>query len=173
MPQDIIEARRQGSFSMDDPMQSLLHDHHYLRQLMQRYLSTQDVKVKRQAGPQICQALQLHTSLEESVFYPRVESLDAALVSQCESDHQHADELIEQLQSLEPGEPRYDALMQELHATVTEHIETEEQQLFPIVRQSSMDLQDLALRMQAYESSILSSQAAASSSTSRRGNQQH
>ncbi len=82
MPQDIIEARRQGSFSMDDPMQSLLHDHHYLRQLMQRYLSTQDVKVKRQAGPQICQALQLHTSLEESVFYPRVESLDAALVSQ-------------------------------------------------------------------------------------------
>jgi len=141
-------------------MQALIHDHNYVRQLMQRYLSTQDEQVKQQAGPQICEALQMHTTLEEAVFYPRVQELDPALVERCQDDHQEADELLVQLQELQPGEEAYDDLMQQLHDAVTAHMELEEQQLFPAVRNASMDLQDLALRMQAYESNLISTQAA-------------
>ena len=172
MAQDNPSQRVQGSFSLDDPTQALMQDHEYVRQLFQRYLSTQDELVKQQAGPQICDALQMHTSLEEAVFYPRVQDIDPALVEKCEDDHQQADELLVQLQELQPGEPAYDDLMQQLRDAIIAHIEVEEQQLFPAVRNSAMDLQDLALRMQAYESNLISSQAA-SGKGSQPGSQLH
>lgn len=173
MAEDMIEARNQGSFPMDDPTQGLLHDHQFVRALMQRYFTTQDQKVKQYAGPKICDALVQHTRLEEAVFYPAVQKLDDAMVTHCLDDHHAADELIEQLQNLSPGDTAYDSLMKQLHDAIDAHIELEEQQLFPLVRQSSLNLQDLALRMQAYESSAISSQAASSSQRSARGDQLH
>jgi hemerythrin superfamily protein len=173
MTENSIDARSQGSFPMDDPTQGLLHDHQFVRQLMQRYLATQDEKVKQYAGPKICEALLQHTRLEEAVFYPAVQKLDSAMITRCLDDHHAADELIEQLQNLSPGDSAYDGLMKQLNEAITAHIELEEQQLFPLVRQSSLNLQDLALRMQAYESSIVSTQASSSSQRSARGDQLH
>lgn len=160
MANQTIEARQQGNFPSDDPTQGLIQDHEFVKQLMQRYLETQDVQVKAMAGPQICEALQMHTSLEEAVFYPRVQELDSALIDRCEDDHQQADELITQLQALTPGDEAYDDLMQQLQQAILSHIAVEEQQLFPMVRSSSINLQDLALQMKAYESNLVSSQAA-------------
>ncbi len=165
MAQDNLQARGRGSFPLDDPTQSLIHDHHYVRQLMQRYLGTQDERVKLQAGPKICEALQLHTTLEEAVFYPRVQEIDPALVEKCQDDHQNVDELLVQLQELQPGESAYDDLMQQLQDSVLAHMELEEQQLFPAIRNASLDLQDLALRMQAYEANLISTQAASGRGT--------
>ncbi len=152
-------ARAQGSFALDDPTRALMQDHSYVKQLFQRYLSTQDAQVKKNAGPSICEALLTHTSVEEAVFYPKAKEVDAALVDQCESDHRQAEQLITQLQSQQPGQGSYDQLMQQLCDAIYAHIELEEQQLFPAVRNSALDLQDLALRMQAYESSMTASQA--------------
>ena len=160
MANQTIEARRQGNFPSQDPTRALIQDHDYVKQLMQRYLSTPDQQVKTMAGPQICEALQMHASLEEAVFYPKVQALDPALVERCESDHQAADELIEQLQSLQPGAEEYEQLMKQLQDVIVSHITIEEQQLFPVVRSSSINLQDLALTMQAYESNLIAAQAA-------------
>jgi len=153
-------ARAQGSFALDDPTRALMQDHSYVKELFQRYLSTQDAQVKQNAGPRICEALLMHTSVEEAVFYPKAKEVDAALVDKCESDHQQADEILVQLQELQAGEAAYDDLMQQLHDAIIAHIELEEQELFPAVRNSAIDLQDLALRMQAYESNLISTQAA-------------
>ena len=40
MAQDKLQPRGQGSFSLDDPTEALMHDHNYVRQLFQRYLTT-------------------------------------------------------------------------------------------------------------------------------------
>lgn len=160
MAQDDTSPRAPDSYAPDDPTRSLIKDHDYLRQLFQRYLSSQDDLVKRQAGPQICETLQRHFMLEEAVFYPHVKAVDPAMVEQCEAEHQQADHLLVQLQKLQPGETAYDGLMKQLRDAIIAHIDVEENQLFPAVRQSAMDLQDLALRMQAYESTLISSQAA-------------
>lgn len=159
MTENMIEARSPGSVPMDDPTQSLLHDHQFVRQLMQRFFSTQDEKVKNYAGPKICDALLEHTRLEEAVFYPAVQSLDTALINRCLDSHHSADELIVQLQSLSPADADYEVVMKQLHDIVHAHMELEEQQLFPLVRRSGLNLQDLALRMKSYESNIVSSQA--------------
>ena len=151
-------ARAQGSFALDDPTRALMQDHSYVRELFQRYLGTQDDQVKQNAGPRICEALQMHTSLEEAVFYPAAKQVDAALVDKCGSDHQQAEQLITQLQAMQPGEAQYDQLMQ---------------QLFPAVRNSALDLQDLALRMQAYESSMAATQAREGQAGQQRGEPLH
>ena len=173
MAEDKIEARSQGSFPMDDPTQGLLHDHQFVRQLLQRYLTTQDQKVKQYAGPRICDALLQHTRLEETVFYPAVEKLDAAMITRCLDEHHAVDDLIEQVQNLSPGSSSSDEVMQHLNDAVLAHMEFEEQQLFPLVRQSSLNLQDLALRMQSYESSMVSAQAKRSGQRTARGDQLH
>ena len=173
MEQNKIDARSQGSFPMDDPTQGLLHDHQFVRQLLQRYLSTQDEKVKQYAGPKICAALLQHTRLEESIFYPAVEKLDAAMITRCLDDHHAADELIEQMQSLEPGDSAYDELMSQLNDAIHAHMALEEEQLFPFVRKSNLNLQDLALRMQSFESNMLSAQAKSSGQRAARGDQLH
>lgn len=152
-------ARIPGSFALDDPTRSLMQDHHYVKALFQRYLGSQDTQVKQNAGPRICEALQMHTALEEAVFYPKAREVDAALVDKCSDDHAQAEQLISQLQTMQPGEAQYDPLMQQLSNAIYAHIELEEQQLFPAVRNAALDLQDLALRMQAYESSLAARQA--------------
>ncbi len=160
MAQDNLQARSRGSVSLDDPTQSLQHDHDYVRQLLLHYFGTEDERVRQQAGQQICEALQLHTTLEEAVFYPRVQAIDPALVEKCQDDHQVADELLVQLLELQAGEPAFDELMQQLQDSVIAQMEVEEQQLFPAGRSAAIDLQDLALRMQAYEANLISTQAA-------------
>lgn len=167
MAQDTIEARNQASFPLNDPMQGLEHDHRYVKQLMDRYLFTRDLLVKQQAGPQICSALEMHSALEETVFYPRVQEVDPALVERFQDEHQEADQLIKQLRELQPGEPDYDDLLLQLHDAVMAHIQEEESQLFPAVRASGVDLQELALQMQAFEANLVSSQAMSSQQKSR------
>ena len=173
MAEDKIEARSQGSFPMDDPTLGLLHDHQFVLQLLQRYLTTQDQKVKQYAGPRICDALLRHTRLEEAVFYPAVEKLDGAMITRCLDEHHAVDELIEQVQNLVPGSASHDEVMQHLNDVVLTHMAFEEEQLFPLVRQSSLNLQNLALRMQSYESSMLSAQAKSSGQRTARGDPLH
>ena len=157
-----IEARSRGYFPADDPMQGLEHDHNYVKKLMHAYLTTQNKEVKKNVGPKICEALETHTSLEESTFYPRVEQFDPDMIERCLSDHEEADQLIMRLQNLSAGEPEYDALMQELHDVVIAHMALEEEQLFPAVREAAIDLHELANNMQAYESNLVAAQASQS-----------
>lgn len=159
MSEDRKEVRSEESSAMDDPMLSLERDHHYIKQLFDRYLSTRDLRVKQQAGPQLCDALSMHSMLEESVFYPAMQEVDQDLVDQCLDEHQEADQLVRQLQGMEPGDPDYDDMVQQLHEAIVAHISEEENQLFPAVRDSGKDLRELALRMQAFESNVVSSLA--------------
>ncbi|MBM3338040.1 MAG: hypothetical protein FJY60_10225, partial [Betaproteobacteria bacterium] len=96
-----------------------------------------------------------------------------AMIARCHDNHHAVDELIEQMQSLSPGDAAYDELMKHLNDAIHAHMEIEEQQLFPLVRQSSLNLQDLALRIQSYESSMVSAKAKSVGQRTVRGDQLH
>jgi hemerythrin superfamily protein len=151
-----------AGFPTDQPMEALKRDHQYVRQLFDRYLNTSDEAVKQEAGPEIIRALELHADLEEAVFYPRVRSIDPRLVEHSEQEHQEARQLMEQLKRFDMADPQCDRLFRQLADSVLHHVESEEQQLFPSVQNSGLDLASLGLEMQAYEASILSAQARSS-----------
>jgi hemerythrin superfamily protein len=103
--------------------------------------------------------LEMHSALEEATFYPAVQSLDDDLVDECEDQHAQADQLIQQLKSMEVSDPQYEQLLQQLCDAVLQHIDIEENQLFPVVRQSNLDLEAMGLEMQAYEANMVAMQA--------------
>ncbi|MGV3741398.1 MAG: hemerythrin domain-containing protein [Burkholderiaceae bacterium] len=159
---DIAQARDRGEIPGGQPIEALKRDHRYVEQLFDRYLNTNDMAVKREAGPEIIRAFELHADLEEAVFYPQVRDLDPGLVDHGEQEHQEARRLIEQLKSMDMTHPQSDALFRQLADAILHHIESEEQQLFPKVQQSGIDLEALGIEMQAYESNALSTQARSS-----------
>lgn len=153
------EQRRQHGFPSDDPLQALKADHDFVRKLFDRYLQTQDIKVKQEAGPRILQLLEMHTSLEESVFYPRVRGVDAPLIDHCEDEHQQAKQMMEQIKGMNPGDAQCDRMFRQLADAIIRHVDSEEQQLFPKVRQAGLDLSAIGLEMQAFEANMVSAQA--------------
>jgi hemerythrin superfamily protein len=162
------EHRSSAGFPVDQPLEALKADHSFVRQLFERYLSTHDMKVKQEAGPRILELLDMHANLEETVFYPKVHDADPSLVDHCEQEHQEARQLMDQLSTMNVGDAQYDQLMMQLRDSVMHHVESEEQSLFPKVQQSNIDMTALGVQMQAFEASMVSSQARASDQNARR-----
>jgi hemerythrin superfamily protein len=123
------------------------------------YLNTQDAQVRQEAGPRILELLEMHTMLEETVFYPGVRSVDATLVDHCEDEHQHAKQLISQLKNADPADPKSEQIFRQLADEMMRHIDEEEHQLFPKVEQSQLDLSALGVAMAAYEANMVAAQA--------------
>lgn len=162
MIMDAPQSGDQARFGSDQALETLRRDHQYVRNLFDRYFSSNDTAVKRESGAEIIRALELHADLEEAVFYPKVRSLDPAMLDHSEQEHQEARQLMEQVKSIDMTHPQCEQLFRQLADSVLHHVENEEQQLFPKVQQSGLDLTSLGLEMQAYEASMLSAQARAS-----------
>ena len=152
----------------DDPIVALVRDHDLVRKLADKYLNSSDIEVKKQAATQLLQAIHTHSRLEESIFYPNVRCLDDNLVRHFEQDHLKVDDLLATLQGMQPDEPRVEPLMREMLNAVLSHIDEEEQQLFPRLQRSNVDMSDIGLQMQSFEANLIHMQAQASDQGTRR-----
>jgi hemerythrin superfamily protein len=152
----------------DDPIQALERDHDMVRKLADKYLNSNDMEVKKQAATQLLQAIHTHSRLEESIFYPNVRCIDESLVGHFEQDHLKVDELLATLQGMAPDAPRAEPMMREMLNAVLSHIDEEENQLFPRLRQSNADMSDIGLQMQSFEANLVHMQAQASDQGARR-----
>ena len=151
-----------------DPIQALTRDHDMVRKLADTYLNSSDMEVKKQSTIQLLQAIHTHSRLEESIFYPNVRCLDDNLVRHFEQDHLKVDDLLATLQGMQPDEPRVEPLMREMLNAVLSHIDEEEQQLFPRLQRSNVDMSDIGLQMQSFEANLIHMQAQASDQGTRR-----
>ena len=147
--------RGRETFPADQPMDALKSDHQLVRQLFDHYLNTQDMKEKKDIAGQILMRLDLHMSVEENIFYPRVRDVDPALVDQCDADHQQAKPLMDQLRQMDEGDPQGDQVCRQLADAIGRHVEREEQQLFTKVRQANLDLASIGTDMQVFETTML------------------
>jgi hemerythrin superfamily protein len=152
----------------DDPIQALERDHDMVRKLADKYLNSGDMEVKKQAATQLLQAIHTHSRLEESIFYPNVRCIDESLVRHFEQDHLKVDDLLATLQGMAPDEPRAEPMMREMLSSLMSHIDEEENDLFPRLRQSNVDMTDVGLQMQSFEANLVHMQAQASDQGQRR-----
>ncbi|VXB48789.1 hemerythrin domain-containing protein [Massilia sp. 9I] len=148
-----------GAFPVDRPTEALVRDHDMVRSLSDKYLNSDSQEVKMQAGKQILQALHMHSRLEESVFYPAVRCIDEALIKHFEQDHQKVDDLLATLDGMSLGDAHSDALMRELISAVSAHIQEEENELFPRIDGSGVDMTSVGLQMQSFEANMVHTQA--------------
>lgn len=82
---------------------------------------------------ELMSALQLHTQLEEEVLYPEIETAvpgGGEMVSHAKDEHRRVDSVLMQLSQF----PDDEHAAQELETLVSGHVEEEESEVFPAVR---------------------------------------
>jgi len=123
-----------------DAIVLLREDHKEIRRLFRQYRKAGDgaVATKNRLARRILEALTVHTYLENEVMYPRTRSLLPDLeddVLESYEEHHVADVLSAELAMMSPDDERFEAKMTVLIESVLHHIEEEEQDWFPKVRQ--------------------------------------
>lgn len=111
------------------------------------------VKTKGRIVDRIIELLTVHTYVENEVVYPRVRELLPDLeddIDESYEEHHVADLLVVELASMKPDADRFDAKTTVLIENVRHHIEEEEQEWFPQVREAlgRKVLQDLGADME-------------------------
>src|SRR3979490_1527837 len=122
-----------------DAIVILKADHKEIRDLFRRFQAAGDkaVKTKEKIAGQIIELLTVHTYIENEVMYPEVRKLLPDLeddVLESYEEHHVADLLCAELHTMKPGDERFDAKTTVLIENVTHHIDEEEQDWFPKVR---------------------------------------
>ena len=135
----------------------LEEDHRQVEDLFDEYEKVEDVSEKEQLALKICMALQVHTRIEEEIFYPaaretieKPELIDEAIV-----EHASAKQLISEIEDMEPGEELYDAKVKVLQEQVLHHVEEEEGELFPQVEASELNLEAVGKKMAERKAALL------------------
>jgi hemerythrin superfamily protein len=98
---------------------------------------------------QTCADLTVHTTIEEEIFYPAARKAikDMDLMDEAAVEHAGAKELIAELESMQPGDDLYDAKFTVLGESVNHHIREEQNEMFPKVRKTKLDLNALGEQM--------------------------
>ncbi|MDF6102742.1 hemerythrin domain-containing protein [Gordonia sp. JH63] len=124
-----------------DAIVILRDDHKEIRKLFRDFRSQGDnaVKTKGKIVDKIIEALTVHTYIENEVMYPeirkRVPDLEDDILESYE-EHHVADVLVVELAALSPDNERFDAKTTVLIENVEHHIEEEEDEWFPKVRET-------------------------------------
>ncbi|MFT4397137.1 hemerythrin domain-containing protein [Gordonia lacunae] len=124
-----------------DAIVILRDEHKEIRKLFRDFKSQGDnaVKTKGKIVDKIIEALTVHTYIENEVMYPeirkRVPELEDDILESYE-EHHVADVLVVELAALSPDAERFDAKTTVLIENVEHHIEEEEDEWFPKVREA-------------------------------------
>ena len=117
----------------------LRDDHREVEKLFKRIekLGPSATKTRGDLGRKLIKELSIHASVEEQLFYP---ALEAALpkekrdVLKSLEAHHAAKSILAELDRMRPGNDRYEAKLLVLIDAVRDHIEEEENEIFPKVR---------------------------------------
>jgi hemerythrin superfamily protein len=106
----------------------------------------------------ICKMLRVHTQIEEELFYPavgRALTNDAALLADAVREHAQAQESIVRIESMTSDSPTFGDEVTKLAGLVAEHVNKEEQELFPKVSATTMDLTALGIALAERRDTLL------------------
>jgi hemerythrin superfamily protein len=123
-----------------DGLDLLIADHNRLRGLFTRFQAAHgdnDTSAMGELAEQIFAELEVHTAIEEQIFYPAVHDLSeelAEVIDEGIQEHHVVEVLIEEARALQPSEAEWVAKLSVLIESVEHHAEEEETELFPPVR---------------------------------------
>jgi hemerythrin superfamily protein len=154
--------KRSASSAPRDAIALLKADHQTVQELFDKYEKTRSEERKGALAEQICNELTVHAQIEEEIFYPAArEALrDEDLVDEATVEHQSAKDLIAQIQGGKPGEELYDAKVKVLGEYIRHHVKEEQNEMFPQVRKTKLDLRGLGERLQARKQELMAGQGA-------------
>ena len=136
----------------------LKRDHDRVKMLFDRYdaLGERALEKKQEIFDQLYAEIDVHSKIEEELFYPAVKNLHSAElqdeVAESIEEHNVVKKLLSELKGLSPEKEEFDAKMKVLEENVLHHaVEEEEQKMFPqvIQKMSLDDRHELGKKMEA------------------------
>ena len=145
--------------SRTDALSMLKADHDKVRKMFKDFekLDTEEDQEKAQLVKQACMELKIHSQLENEIVYPAIREAieDDDLMDEALVEHEAAEELISQLEQMQPGDEMYDAKFTVLGEYVNHHIAEEQKEMFPKARKAKIDLAELGEQMTARKHELM------------------
>lgn len=147
--------------SHPDAIALLKADHKEVSDMFEAYEKTRSTSNKKTLVDKICAALTVHAQVEEEIFYPTVQPAirDKELVPEARVEHASLKDLIAQIEGVEPDGEMFDAKVKVLSEYVKHHVKEEQNEMFPKVKASSIDLDALGLKMAERKEALMAEHA--------------
>jgi hemerythrin superfamily protein len=153
-------ARARGK--QPDAIALLKADHRQVEAWFSQFSKSKNPQKKGQLATLICDALTVHTTIEEEIFYPAfIEATgDKATHHEAVVEHAGAKNLIEEIQGMSPSDDYFEAKVTVLSEMIKHHVKEEEQPggMFAEAKKSGMDLpalgEELAARKDELQAAV-------------------
>jgi len=154
--------KRSGSRAgrAQDAIALLKADHREVEGWFAQFEKTNSDAKKAGLAGKICQALKMHTTIEEEIFYPAfLEATEEKdLHHEAEVEHEGAKKLIAEIEASDPTDDYYAAKVTVLSEMIKHHVKEEEQPdgMFAKAKKSDMDLQVLGEQLAERKAELMS-----------------
>jgi hemerythrin superfamily protein len=144
-----------------DAVALLTDDHAEVNALFDQYAALVKQRAgderKRELAEAICWTVTVHITAKEEVVYPAAaDAMDAEhLLHEAAVEHHSTRQLIADIVLMKPDTPRFDASVKVLGAHVGHRFGQEQEQLFPRLRETGLDLHAIGGRFAARREEIL------------------
>ncbi len=139
------------SETSQDAIALLKADHRQVADWFEQFEKARDDNRKQTLATKICNALKVHTTIEEEIFYPAFleATEDKDLHHEAEIEHEGAKQLIAKIEASSPDDDYFDSKVKVLSEMIKHHVKEEEQSdgMFAEARKSDMDLVALGEQM--------------------------
>ena len=146
-----------------DAIQLLRADHRKVQDLFDQFEKARGDDRKAELAQEICTELKVHAQIEEEIFYPAArEALkEQDLIDEAAVEHASAKELIAQIEQAHTGDELFDAKVTVLGEYIKHHVKEEENELFPKIRKSGLDLEEVGAQLAQRKVELTREKAAA------------
>jgi len=132
----------------------LKKQHREVKAMFKKMENTENARGRKQLLEEITAALELHTRLEEEIFYPAVRGLETRkaeeMVAEALEEHHVVDLVLKDLPNVDPEDERFEAKMTVLSELVEHHADEEEKEMFKTAqRLGDEELKALGERMES------------------------
>lgn len=139
-----------------DALTLLTADHNRVRGLFTRFKAAheaEDTETAAELATKIFRELDVHTTIEETVFYPAINDVSdevRELVVESLEEHKVAKDLMREAQTIPPEDEHWAAKLTVMIENVEHHAEEEEQEMWPLLRKglSSEQLEKIGDRLE-------------------------
>ena len=108
---------------------------------------------------QICQKLTVHAQIEEEILYPAAKDAldpdDVDLVNEAAVEHATVKDLIVKIEAMDATDEPYKATVTVLGEYVKHHVEEEETELFPLLQDSDLDLDEMGAKLASRKQELM------------------
>ncbi len=142
----------------------LKEDHNTVRRLFQKVKASDTDSEKKELFKQIKQELDVHTYIEEKIFYPTVREKEGLedIVKEGIQEHHQADLFIKEIKNLSDNSDVFEPKLKVLMEGIEHHAQEEEAEMFPKVEEkfSDSELDELGNKLEKEKANFKKSRSA-------------